>query len=137
MFPLLSQSIKDASVLRRLEFAANFLPNTMPNYSDCLASFSLKGKEDTSTLTPQQAHQFVENLQVIDKRAFSSDLELTKEIVLMNRPRTDIPLGVVLISRKVSCRSCGSKLYIRADRASKVTVYDDNLGTLPGTHYTK
>ena len=48
-----------------------------------------------------------------------------------------MPLGVVLVSEEESCRNCGSKLYIRPDRPSSITVYDDHLGTVPGTHYTK
>lgn len=137
MFSLLSHSIKDASVLRRLQFAARFYPKDMPNYSEHLALFSLKGKEGRNTLSPEQACQFVENMEVIDNRALNSDTELTKEIVKMTKYGSDVPLGVILISGKEFCRTCGSRLYIRGDRTSQVTIYHDQLGTLPGTHYIK
>ena len=137
MLPLLSKCIKDASVLRRLEFAASFYPRSMPNYWENLASFSLKEKEDRNTLTSDLAHQFIENMEVLDKETFSSDIQLNKEIMTMKRQGSDTPIGVVLISTNDKCCKCASSLYIRADRPSTVTVYDDALGTLPGTHYTK
>lgn len=137
MLPMLSKSIGDASVLRRLEFAATFYPRCMPGYWENLASFSLKTKENRNTLTSDLAHQFVENLEVLDKEAFTSDLQLMEEIVGMERQGSDTPLGVVLISMNDKCYNCASLLYIRADRPSTVTIYDDSVGTLPGTHYTK
>lgn len=78
MLSLLSKSVKDASVLRRLEFAANFYPRYMPNYCENLVSFSLKGKEDKNSLTSDTALQLVDNLKALDGEAFSTDLELTK-----------------------------------------------------------
>ena len=137
MFSLLSQSIKDLSVLRRLEFAARFYPRSMPNFSDRLASFSLLTREGRNSLTAEQARHFVQNLELIDNGALASDVELTTEIVKMTKSGSDAPLGIVLISSKINCPICKSQLSIRADRPSNVTVYDDNFGTMPGTHYTK
>lgn len=125
------------SVLRRLQFAANFYPRSMPNYWERLVSFSVKSREDRNSLTPEQACQFIQNIQVIDSEALLTDAELTNEITEMERHGSDVPLGMVFVSEKLSCLNCGSKLYIRRDRASNVVVYDDNLGTMPGTHYTK
>ena len=137
MFSLLSQCIKDASVLRRLQFSAKFYPQSMPNYWGSIASFSVKNKEERNGLTPDLAQQIVENLEVIDSGVFTSDRDLIMDIVSMKNSGNDDLLGVVLISEKVSCRYCGSRLHIRSDRSMKVTIYDDNVGTLPGTHYTK
>ena len=55
----------------------------------------------------------------------------------MPRPGRDIPLGIVLISSNQNCTLCNSKLNLRADRASTVTIYDDNLGTVSSTHFTR
>ena len=137
MFSQLSKFIKDASVLRRLEFASSFLPRSMPNYWENLVTFSLKTKEDRNSLTHEQARLFIENVEVIDKGAVLTDLELTKEIIQMENQGTDAPLGIVLISNNANCHICGSRLYVRPDRTSKVVIYDDNLGSVPGTHYTK
>lgn len=137
MFSLVSQTIKDVSVLRRLQFAATIYPKDLPRRWEKLASFSVKHKPERNCLTPELAQVVVENLEVVDGGAFSSDAELTYEIAAMKNTGSDAPLGVILISDKVSCHYCGSRLYTRSDRTSKVAVYDDRLGTLPGTHYTK
>lgn len=59
MLSLATKSIKDASVLRRLEFAATYFPQDMPNYSENVAAFALKGKEDRNSLDPEQALQLI------------------------------------------------------------------------------
>lgn len=137
MLSLVSKTIRDASVLRRLEFAAGYFPQDMPGYIDQIMTFALKGREDRNTLSPEQALQLIENLQLLDNEALVSDKDLIQEIVSMKKPGRDDPLGIVLVSAKSNCRKCGSKLYIRGDRPSKVTVYNDTLGTLPATHYTR
>ena len=137
MFALVSKSVKDTSVLRRLQFAAAFLPKDIPKYGEAITSFALTGKEDRNSLNPAQAVQIVENLAMVDSAALASDVELTREIVAMKRPESDAPIGYPLISNKSKCGKCGSKLYIRESRFSSVTLYHDQLGTLPGTHYTR
>jgi hypothetical protein len=137
MLSLASQSIKDASVLRRLEFAAGFLQQDMPNYYEHVLAFALKGKEDRNAINPDQARLLVENIQLLDSGALASEKELVKEITMMKSVGNDAPLGVILISSRANCRICGSKLYIRGDRMSRVIIYDDKLGTQPATHYTR
>ena len=105
MFTLVSKSVKDASVLRRLQFAASFLPKDTPKYGEALTSFALRGKEDRNSLNPEQAIQIAENLSMVYATALASDLELTREIVSMKRPGSDTPMGFVLISKKSKCTS--------------------------------
>ena len=109
----------------------------MPRYWEGVSTFSALGRDHSNSLTLEQARVIVENLEIIDKGALAGDEDLIKEIVCIPRPGHDAPLGVVLISPNESCAMCGSKLYIREDRASAVTLYDDRLGTMPATHYTK
>ena len=52
-------------------------------------------------------------------------------------PSSPHPVGVVLISATVKCFLCQRPLSLRADRPSRIVIYDDRLGTLPGTHYHK
>lgn len=137
MLSTLYQKIKDVSVFRRLSFAANFLPRSMPNYWETVASFSVAHRQSRNNLTSEQVQVLTENLEMIDKEAFSTDQDLIKEIVEMPRCGTDVPQGIILISPRENCSICGSKLKIRADRSSTVTVYDDCLGTLLATHFTK
>ena len=47
------------------------------------------------------------------------------------------PLGLVLITPEKCCIVCGQKLTLRRDRPASITVYDDNLGPVPGLHFTK
>ena len=129
--------IKDVSVIRRLGFAASFLPKTMPAYWESVTNFAVLHRPSRCDLTPEQVRVVVENMSLIDKEALTTDSELTQEIL-------DIPLlsgagshGIVLVSDKESCTLCKTKLNIRADRSSHVTLYDDKLGTVQAVHFTK
>ncbi len=41
------------------------------------------------------------------------------------------------MSNATKCVVCESALKLRKDRPSSVVVYDDNMGTLPGSHFHK
>lgn len=137
MLSTLSQKVRDVSVVRRLSFAATFLPKSMPNYWESVANFSVAHRQSRNNLTTQQVKVLVENLEEIDGGTFASDDVLIREIVDMPRCGTDIPQGIILISSKHSCSICGSNLNIRTDRPSNVIIYDDHLGTIRATHFTK
>ncbi len=100
-------------------------------------SFALANKEDRNSLSPKQAIEIVENLNVLDPAALVSDVELTRAIVNLKRPGSDAALGFPLISSRSQCIKCDSKLYTRKDRASTVVVHHDQLGTISSTHYTR
>ena len=89
------------------------------------------------TLAIDQARVLVENLEIVDQGALATDEDLTKEMIQMPQHDGNGPLGIVLISDRVKCINCGSTLYTRSDRSSRVTIYSDTLGTVPATHYTK
>lgn len=115
-----------------------FLLACLTSYWQTVHSFCIAGREDKSTLTVQDAQMLLENMNYMDKQAFNSDKVLMSEIFQIPRQGSDAPLGIVLISSKEICCQCGSKLYLRSDRPCTITIsYDDNLGTVPGTHYTK
>ena len=76
----------------------------------------------------------MENLEEIDPTAFKSDNNLFLE--LLSSPM-DNPLGVALISPVKECILCGNTLHLRRDRPSAITIYDDRVGTIPGTHFHK
>ena len=48
-------------------------------------------------------------------------------------PPKNKPLGLVLLS---ATEVCNSSLIVRSDKPSSIVIYDDNLGTVPATHYT-
>ena len=66
MFSLVSQTIKDVSVLRRLQFAATVYPKDLPRRWEKVALFSAKHKPERNCLTPETAQLVVENLEVVD-----------------------------------------------------------------------
>ena len=88
-------------------------------------------------LTPNQARILMDNLKSLDEEAFSTDQELQKELMLTLIPPKNKPLGLVLLSATEICIICNSSLIVRSDKPSSIVVYDDNLGTVPATHYHK
>lgn len=68
--------------------------------------------------------------------AFASDKKLLQDLMEFQVPKCK-PLGLILISCKNDCLLCGSKLVLRKDRPSPVVIYDDNIGTMPGSHFHK
>ena len=80
----------------------------------------------------------MENLRTLDAKAFSTDQKLLQELTQMPvSSRGNKPLGLILLSNKEVCALCGSKLLVRSDKPSTVIAYDNNLGTIPATHFHK
>jgi cellobiose-specific phosphotransferase system component IIB len=129
--------IKDLSVVRRMAFAATFLPESMPNYWETVAAFGLKGKESRNKITAETARLLVENWKCLDRALFDTDDELLSEFVGTSVFNSRVKMGVVLLSPQECCLLCNSKLYVRADRFSSVVIYDITYGTMPGTHFVK
>lgn len=137
MLSVLLQKVRDLSVVMRMSFASTFLPCDMPNYWQADAEFSVMHKPSRNELTAEQVKILVENLEVMDAETFTIEPGLFHQMVTMSYPGTGTRMGIVLISNKKNCEVCGSALKIRADRSSLVTLYDDRMGTLPATHFTK
>ena len=134
MLGTLSKYITDVSVVRRLIFAAIQLPKDTPNLWSVAVAFATQGKQ--SFLTAEQAQVLVENLQELDANAFASDEVLCHELMKFQIPRSK-PLGLLLISTNDKCLLCQSNLQLRKDRPAPVTIYDDSMGTVPGSHFHK
>ena len=88
-------------------------------------------------LTAEEVKVLVENLELIDDGAFACDVALIREIADIPRCGMDVPQGIILVSSKPNCSICGSMLNLRSDRPSTVIIYDDHLGTMRATHFTK
>lgn len=78
----------------------------------------------------------VENLQLLNERAFATDISLRLELHAMSHGEAE-PLGIVLVSHQKTCQECGGKLILRGDRPSRVTVYTESQGTVLGSHFAK
>ena len=136
MLGVVAKHIKDVSVLRRLLFAAKFLPRDMPNFWGAAIEFATAGKVDRNTVDPEIAAALIENIHSFDERAFDTDEALTKELISW-MPSPGKPLGVVLISPETTCILCGQSLVLRKDRPTSLVIYDANFGSIPGSHFYK
>lgn len=133
MLSTFSEHIKDVSVLRKLLFAVSQLPRDLPHIWQLAVEFATESKSN-ATINAETAKMLAENLQELDSLAFESDDKLFHQLLGMPSQK---PLGLVLISSSTRCILCESKLQLRKDRHSSVVVYDDNMGTLPGSHFHK
>jgi Zn finger protein HypA/HybF involved in hydrogenase expression len=113
-----------------------FLPKECPNYWETVYSFSCRGKPSENGLNVEEVRLLVENMQVLNEKAFATDKVLIEELCSMSCGEK-APLGVVLVPPQTTCRSCGGKLLLRSDRPSRVTIYTESEGTLLGSHYHK
>ena len=133
MLAAVSKHIKDVSILRRLLFAVSQLPDELPDVWRLAVEFATRHKKG-SIKDEATVKLIMENLEEIDPMAFKSDNNLFLE--LLSSPM-DNPLGVALISPVKECILCGNTLHLRRDRPSVITIYDDRVGTIPGTHFHK
>ena len=127
--------IQDASVLKRILFATALLPKNTPKLWDIIAKFA-ELEAESAVLTPEQAMLIAENIIFTDEEVLKTDGTLLKELTFMPFAGRD-HIGIVLISNRKCCVVCGSKLLLRADRPSKITLYTDRYGTFPAIHYPK
>lgn len=127
----------DTDVLRRILFAVEYLPTDCPDYWEAITKFaSLDLDSASSKLTAQDVKVFVENLQLLNEKAFATDVSLRRELQDMSHGEA-MPLGIVLVSPNQTCQVCGGKLLLRSDRPSRVTIYTESQGTVLGSHYQK
>lgn len=133
----LPDEVQDPTILRRIIFAAVYLPKELPHYWSVVTEFANQAKKSGKSLHPEAVRMALDNLQLINEQVFANDKQLTEEMHAFSILSCSNPVGIVLISSKTKCRLCGSKLLIRSDRASHITVYTESYGTVIGTHYHK
>ena len=136
MLGVVADHLKDASVLRRLLFVATYLSRELPNFWGIAVEFATAGKAKSNAITPEMAEAIVENIHSFDANAFCTDKTLHQELIGWDLGNGKV-LGVVLIPSEKQCVLCGSKLTLRRDRPSSIVVYDDSMGTLPGSLFHK
>ena len=127
----------ETAVLRRMLFATSYLPGDLTQYWDVVASFGNQGSTGKSQISASSAKTAMENLQVLNAKAFCSDAELTKELIATEYSVTKQELGVPLVPDQTKCYLCSGKLLLRRDHPSRVTLYTDTLGTVTATHFHK
>ena len=129
--------IKDVSVLKRLLFATAYIPKEVPDYWEIVAKFGCHHHSDKGSLSPDSARVAMETLEFLDLNAFRLDTDLMKEIVHMEYGPTKQPLGIFLVPEQTECLLCKSKLLLKRNKPSRITLYTTSLGTVQATHYHK
>ena len=79
----------------------------------------------------------MDNIQTFDRSAFQQDEELMRQLTTWTPKSFGKHLGIVLISPKTICVSCGKLLVLRKDRHSSITIYHITMGPTPGMHFHK
>ena len=125
--------VPDVSSLRRLLFAVTQLPKDTPNYWSIVCEFVFPGKLDVDQ---NKVRILVENIRFMNIEAFATDKALHDELKLCSID-SKLPMGIVLISSKQTCGLCNGKLLVRSDRPSYMTLYSNEMGTIPATHFRK
>lgn len=136
MLGVVANHLKDVSVLRRLLFAPTHLPCELPNLWGVAVEFATAGKVERNSVDPGTVAALVENIQSFDEQAFATDESLLRQLIGWS-PSPERTLGIVLISPVSHCVLCGQALTLQKDRPASIVVYDDNLGTVPGSHFHK
>jgi hypothetical protein len=134
---IVQKKVKDVSVLKRLLFATAYIPKEVPGYWEIVAKFGCHLSSDGFCLSPDSARVAMETLEMLDGSAFYMEAELTRELVSMEYGPSRQPFGVQLVPKQTKCLLCNSKLLLKSNRPSRITLYTRNLGTVPATHYHK
>ena len=90
----------------------------------------------TQDLDVKTVKLLVENIQELDPLAFQSDHTLYQQLIGICG-RLKKPLGVILMPVEDTCVLCGTNLKLRRDRVAPIIVYDDIMGSVPGSHFHK
>lgn len=127
------------SVLRQLLFAASNLPHEVPNFWRIVVEFATAGKVQRNSIDSDTAAALIDNVCSFDEHASESDAALVRELISWTPSMTgnSKPLNLILISPINSCVLCGQRLTLRRYQSSSITVYDDNLGPVLGSHFHK
>ena len=71
---VVAKQLKDVSVLRRLLFAASFLPSEMLNLWEIAVEFATAGKIQCNSIDADTAAALIENISTFDKKAFDTKI---------------------------------------------------------------
>lgn len=134
MFQEVARIVPDIAVLRRLIFASAYIPKEMPHYWEEVTAFAFNGVDKKPE--PEGVKVLMENIELLDQKAFNTDTELLADLRTHDSIQNQ-PLGIVLISSNTICLQCGGNLLVRSDRPSSLTLYTDDMGTVPATQFRK
>lgn len=129
-----SSIVPDMAILRRVLFAAAHIPTSVPRYPEIVCEFAFQSAKHRPE--PEKVRVLLENISFMNEKAFKTDKILMKDLLSLQQGRGH-PLGITLISENDVCKSCGGVLQLRSDRPSFLTIYTEDMGTVPATAYRK
>ena len=103
---ILVEKVSDVAVIRRILFAAAFLPHDYPYYWKIIASFAFRASKVSKPLDPDEVKVLIENIQVLQSAAFIQEKNFVEELILSDDAAMQ-PIGVILISSKQHALSVG------------------------------
>ena len=109
----------DLGLVRRIVFASVYLPKDTPDYWSKITAFATNNCEGSQDILPSTVKTMIENLQLLNDKAFCTDVEMMAEIHAFSPTGISHPLGIVLVSSHTECHKCGGRLLVRGDRASQ------------------
>ena len=96
----LPDEVQDPTILRRIIFAAVYLPKELPHYWSVVMQFASQAKKSGKTRHPEAVRMTVDKLQLINEQVFANDKQLTEEMHAFSIPLCSNPVGVFLISSR-------------------------------------
>lgn len=133
---LLSRS-EDTTLVRRMLFASSNLPKDLPHFWDVVTTFANQGASCEMKVSSNAARMAMENMKLLHPKAFTSEVDLMKELLTVECSTTKKALGIPLVPSQIQCHSCGGRLLLKSSRPSRMMLYADSLGTVPATHFHK
>ena len=107
---------------------------TLQTTGACIVcEFVFPGKLD---IDQNKVRVLVQNIHFMNIEALATDKVLLDELKLCSID-SKLPMGIILISSKQTCGLCNGKLLVRSDRPSYMTLYSNEMGTIPATHFRK
>ena len=73
----------ETAVFRRMHFATSYLPPDIPHYWDIIATFANQGNPESSSMSPESVRILMENIQIMNTKAFCLDVDLIRELITM------------------------------------------------------
>ena len=106
----------DLGLVRTIVFASVYLPKDTPDYWTVFVT----NKEGSQDILPSTVKTMVENLQLLNDKAYSTDAQMMAEIHDFSPHGRGNPL-----SCHMECHECGGRLLVRGDKASRLVVYTE------------
>ena len=122
----------ETAVFRRMHLQPH---NHLLTFLIAGATFANEG--DPESMSPDSVRILMENIQIMNTKAFCFDVGLIRRIITMKYGPAKQVLGVPLVSEPTKCDLCVGKLLLKGDRPCRMSLYTESLGTVSATHFHK